>query len=74
MGTITPPHYAPKLLIFNQQVMDMEVVIPPRLMARKEGQMAEVLLQDTVVRRKGEVKILQVAQRHANWRSTILQI
>jgi hypothetical protein len=44
----------------------MEVAIPQQLMARKEGQMAEVSLQDMEAARKEEVKILQEAQKYAN--------
>ena len=41
----------------------MVEAIPPRLMARKEAQTAEVSSQDMVVAHRQEVKILLMAQR-----------
>jgi hypothetical protein len=54
------------ILTYYQQVTDMVAVTQPRHMAHKEGQMEVGLLQDTVVARRLEVKILQVAQRYAD--------
>jgi hypothetical protein len=54
------------MLISEKQITDMGVVTAPRPTVRKAGQMVEVSLLDTVVARKQEVKILQVAQRYAS--------
>lgn len=66
MGTTTIPHINRSMLTLEKQISDMEVVTAPQVTARKAGQMEEVSLQDTVVDRKQEVKILQVAQRYAS--------